>query len=39
MKRDKCLLVAELSANHNGDKSLALKSILKAKEVGFFPNL
>lgn len=34
MKNDKIFLVAELSANHNQDKNLALKTIKAAKDSG-----
>lgn len=34
MKTDKIFLVAELSANHNQDKNLALKTIKAAKDSG-----
>ena len=34
MQNDKIFLVAELSANHNQDKNLALKTIKAAKDSG-----
>lgn len=32
--KDKCFIIAELSANHNGDKALALETIHAAKKAG-----
>ena len=32
--KDKCLIVAEISANHSGSLSLLKKTMLKAKQIG-----
>ena len=32
--RDKCMIVAEMSANHNGKKETAIETVRAAKRAG-----